>query len=112
TLGRWLSRDPLEESEGINLYAYCYGDPINLRDPYGLAAPIAPPTWGGPYVNSPVALGGTAGAASSFTLTGGWAGTAGPIGATAAISYGVGVGVGSTPPVYNFIASVYDPLFP
>jgi RHS repeat-associated protein len=34
-LGRWLSRDPLGESEGLNLYAYCNGDPINNIDPLG-----------------------------------------------------------------------------
>jgi RHS repeat-associated protein len=38
-LGRWLSRDPLnnaEESEGPNLYAYVGNNPINYRDPLGL----------------------------------------------------------------------------
>jgi len=35
-IGRWLSRDPLGESVGINLYAYCDNDPINRRDPLGL----------------------------------------------------------------------------
>jgi len=34
-LGRWLSRDPIAEDGGINLYAYCYGDPINCVDPGG-----------------------------------------------------------------------------
>jgi RHS repeat-associated protein len=38
-LGRWLSRDPLqnaEVSEGPNLYAYVANDPVNLTDPLGL----------------------------------------------------------------------------
>lgn len=38
-LGRWLSRDPLQEGEteeGPNLYAYVQNDPINLSDPLGL----------------------------------------------------------------------------
>jgi len=35
--GRWLSRDPLGEKEGINLYAYVLGDPLNLLDPLGLS---------------------------------------------------------------------------
>jgi len=26
---RWLNRDPIEESGGLNLYAYCNGDPVN-----------------------------------------------------------------------------------
>ena len=34
-LGRWLSIDPLGEAGGMNLYAYCYGNPLNLYDPDG-----------------------------------------------------------------------------
>ncbi len=36
TRGRWLSRDPLGEAAGLNMLAYCGGDPINLIDPPGL----------------------------------------------------------------------------
>ena len=39
--GRWLSRDPLGESAGTNLYAYCGGDPINCVDPLGLKNYVA-----------------------------------------------------------------------
>jgi RHS repeat-associated protein len=38
-IGRWLSRDPLEQAEqkqGPNLYAYVGNNPVNLRDPSGL----------------------------------------------------------------------------
>lgn len=35
-LGRWLSRDPIEEQGGLNLYGYVNGNPINLIDPLGL----------------------------------------------------------------------------
>jgi RHS repeat-associated protein len=35
--GRWLSRDPLRESGGFNLYAYCGNDPVNRYDPLGLS---------------------------------------------------------------------------
>jgi RHS repeat-associated protein len=35
-MGRWLSRDPLAESGGLNLYAYCGGRPIFAVDPWGL----------------------------------------------------------------------------
>jgi RHS repeat-associated protein len=33
---RWLSRDPVGESGGLNLYAYCFSNPINETDPEGL----------------------------------------------------------------------------
>jgi RHS repeat-associated protein len=35
--GRWLSRDPLGEGSGINLYEYCSGSPLNYYDPLGLS---------------------------------------------------------------------------
>jgi RHS repeat-associated protein len=37
-LGRWISRDPLEEAGGINLYGYVWGNPTNLIDSLGLSA--------------------------------------------------------------------------
>jgi len=33
----WLSRDPIEEEGGINLYGYVGNNPINAVDPLGLA---------------------------------------------------------------------------
>ena len=34
--GRWLSRDPLGEAGGFNLYAYCGNDPVNGWDYLGM----------------------------------------------------------------------------
>ena len=34
--GQWLNREPLGESESVNLYAYCHNDPINRVDVLGL----------------------------------------------------------------------------
>ncbi len=34
--GRWLSRDPIAESGGLNLYEYCLNDPLGRVDPLGL----------------------------------------------------------------------------
>ena len=41
SIGRWLSRDPLEDAEfeqGPNLYAYVLNNPVSLVDPSGLSA--------------------------------------------------------------------------
>lgn len=35
-LGRWLSRDPIYETGGSNLYSYCLGNPLTAVDPFGL----------------------------------------------------------------------------
>ena len=34
-VGRWTTKDPLGLAAGVNVYAYVYGDPINLVDPTG-----------------------------------------------------------------------------
>jgi RHS repeat-associated protein len=38
-IGRWLSRDPLQDAEvreGINVFTYVKNNPVNLTDPFGL----------------------------------------------------------------------------
>ena len=37
TTGRWLSRDPIEEQGGVNLYGMGANNPINRIDPLGLS---------------------------------------------------------------------------
>lgn len=39
-LGKWLSRDPIEEGGGINLYSFCENNPLNAVDYLGLILPI------------------------------------------------------------------------
>lgn len=38
--GRWLSRDPMGEDGGLNLYGFIYDDPVDNSDPLGLAGNI------------------------------------------------------------------------
>ena len=40
SLMRWLSRDPLEEEGGLNLYAFCGNAAVDRVDPHGLAVGI------------------------------------------------------------------------
>ncbi|HEX6719181.1 MAG TPA: RHS repeat-associated core domain-containing protein [Pyrinomonadaceae bacterium] len=39
--GRWLSRDPIEERGGLNLYGYVNNSPVNSSDPTGLLGPVS-----------------------------------------------------------------------
>ena len=44
-LGRFMQNDPISYAGGLNLYGYCFNNPINCRDPLGLMtiAPIVTP---------------------------------------------------------------------
>jgi RHS repeat-associated protein len=37
---KWLNRDPIGENGGLNLYGYCFNDPVNRLDPLGLSTPV------------------------------------------------------------------------
>lgn len=41
-LGRWLSRDPIGEWGGVNLYHYCFNSPTSVVDPDGRFAILLP----------------------------------------------------------------------
>ncbi|WP_198159255.1 RHS repeat-associated core domain-containing protein, partial [Methylomonas lenta] len=48
--GRWVSRDPIEENGGINLYTYVLNNPLRYIDPLGLESTVyvwQPVGWGG-----------------------------------------------------------------
>jgi len=40
-LGKWINRDPIRESGGLNLQSYVSNDPVNFVDPSGLTAAAA-----------------------------------------------------------------------
>ena len=45
--GRWLSRDPIEEQGGVNLYGYVRNNPINYGDALGLKQVLI---WASAYI--------------------------------------------------------------
>jgi hypothetical protein len=49
-LGRWLTRDPIEESGGVGLYTFVSNTPTTLLDALGQAPPAnPPPVWSGTW---------------------------------------------------------------
>ena len=46
-VGRWLSKDPIGISGGLNQYVFCRSNPVNLIDPFGLSFRWHG-RWGGP----------------------------------------------------------------
>ncbi len=48
SIGRFLQTDPIGYYGGLNLYSYCWNDPINWIDPFGLITDMHEP-WGNPF---------------------------------------------------------------
>jgi RHS repeat-associated protein len=56
-LGRWLSRDPIAERGGLNLYGFVHESPIDFVDVLGLASGYNRPPVGGTVYYPPVPVG-------------------------------------------------------
>jgi RHS repeat-associated protein len=65
---RWLSRDPLGEGVGSNLYGYVSNNPVNFYDPFGLAAVI---TYGNGTTATTSTASGFSSAANAAAANGG-----------------------------------------
>jgi len=50
-LGRWLSRDPIEEKGGLNIYGFANNAPINLLDYIGLQVQVTKIARGPNHIN-------------------------------------------------------------
>lgn len=44
SLGRWMTRDPIGEEGGVNLYGFVRNNPVNNFDPFGLYINQYPPS--------------------------------------------------------------------
>lgn len=100
--GRWLGRDPLGESVGLNLYAYVGNSPISTMDPLGL-------------VQVPeliAASGGIVGSAAGLVVAGGLAYTTAGLAAPVSLAIGLKAGYGLGANTQNLIAALRDEIPP
>jgi hypothetical protein len=82
---QWLSRDPIQEWGGLNLYAMVLNAPINFIDPLGLLS-VGGAT--SSAVQGVTVTGGATGVVSGGSMSG--------LGAAGLTPIGVGVGIGGT----------------
>lgn len=100
---RWLSRDPLGEEEGMNLYAYVGGDPVNGVDPLGLYTFQFGVDLGGNLA----AGGGVAGSVSGGFIFD----TSGNVGVYGGVNYGVAAGAGGKAFSGGFMGTSADTIY-
>jgi RHS repeat-associated protein len=55
--GKWLSRDPVSEKGGLNLYGFCLNNSIGYVDVLGNAVGVALPIAGTLAVDGPLPIG-------------------------------------------------------
>ncbi|OZB82170.1 MAG: hypothetical protein B7X28_03940 [Halothiobacillus sp. 13-55-253] len=67
-IGRWLSRDPIRETGGINLYAYVTSNPVINIDPKGLDIWIEGPSGSEPSFHQSVNVGNMNGYYDSYSF--------------------------------------------
>lgn len=101
--GRWLSRDPLGEEAGMNLYAYVGGDPVNGVDPLGLYTFQIGVDLGGNLA----AGGGVAGSVSGGFIFD----TTGNVGVYGGVNYGVAAGAGGKAFSGGFMGTSADTIY-
>jgi RHS repeat-associated protein len=101
---RWMSRDPMGEAGGVNMYGYVAGDPLNLRDPDGrIPLPLitgaigAVAGFGGSVIGQLISNGGNFGCISwkNAAIAGGVGAVAGALAPFAATSYLGAAGLGA-----------------
>lgn len=96
-LGRWLSRDPIAESGGINLYGYVQNNPVNVTDPLGLwTVGVGVQASGGMSWGGSLSVGVNVGHASDAGWFSGWSG-----GLLATVGTGFYGGVGGSAGVFG-----------
>jgi RHS repeat-associated protein len=91
-LGRWMTRDPLLERGGINLYRFVMNNPVNMHDAFGLAPSAAVSAAG----SVPMSSSTTVSVSGGFGVGGTLSVSFGEGGFDVGAGIGVGIGVGAS----------------